>query len=99
MRIARMFTAADKESHFEQTTMRRWQGLVLLLVALWPAQALALPTPDAVIGSVQMLPVLLGAVGAAAAWAGRKLWRLLGGHKDARRPLATMAIVFGVGFV
>jgi len=79
--------------------MRRWQGLVLLLIALWPAQALALPTPDAVIGSVQMLPVLLGAVGAAGAWAGRKLWRLLGGHKDARRPLATMAIVFGVGFV
>jgi phosphohistidine swiveling domain-containing protein/membrane protein insertase Oxa1/YidC/SpoIIIJ len=78
--------------------MRRWQGLALLAVALWPAQALALPTPDAVIGSVQVLPILLGAVGAAAAWAARAIWRMLGGHKDARRPLATMAIVFGVGF-
>lgn len=73
--------------------------VVVLAVVLWPARAHALPTPDVVVGTVQLLPVLLGAVGAGGAWAARKLWRLLGGHKDARRPLATMAVGFGVAWV
>lgn len=77
---------------------RRIGLLVLASVVLVPLPALALPTPDAVIGTVQVLPVLFGAVGAGAAWAARKLWQLLGGHKDARRPLATMAAAFGVAW-
>ena len=79
--------------------MSRWFGVLVLIVIAWPATAHALPTPDAVIGSVQLLPLLLGGIGAGAAWAGRKVWRLLGGHRDSRRPLATMAIVFGVAWV
>jgi phosphohistidine swiveling domain-containing protein len=48
---------------------------------------------------VQIVPVLLGIVGAAGAWLGRRLWRLLGGHKNPRRPLTVMAWVFGVGWL
>jgi hypothetical protein len=78
----------------------KWFGLcAAAAVTCWAIPALALPTPDAIIGSVQVLPVLFGVVGAGGAWAARKLWRVLGGDKDAKRPLATMAIVFGLLWV